>query len=74
MIHKSKEAGKCWEEKGHNLFQQREEQGLVRMDVSKSRIKRLSVKAPMASGAVIHEFSNKGHKAKGKNKRKSKVL
>lgn len=56
------------------MFQQREEQGLVRMDVSKSRIKRLSVKAPMASGAVIHEFSNKGHKAKGKNKRKSKVL
>lgn len=56
-----------------------EEQGLVRMYVYKSSVKRLLVKAesslPLLQEAVIHKFNNKGHKAEGKNKRrKSKVL
>ena len=47
------------------------------MDVSKSSIETLSesLKLPGLQEAVIHEFSNKGHKAKAKNKKgKSKVL
>lgn len=32
------------------------------------------LKLPGLQEAVIHEFSNKGHEVKAKNKRKSKVL